>query len=106
MLLLSSEDFFSKLKKKKKKKYHHFQETYQSVESFGSRPGPTCCWFWSGSKLFAKVISRRSKENVERCKRNKNLVMGATCHAVCFLLSKSHGKTLCCHTVRRCAITR
>ena len=63
--------FFSKLKKKKKKKKknHHFQETYQSVESFGSRPGPTCCWFWSGSKLFAKVISSRSKENVEGCKR-------------------------------------
>ena len=38
-----------------------FQEHYQSDKQFGSRSGPT---FWrscSGSKLFAKVISRRQK---------------------------------------------
>ena len=29
-----------------------------SVQQFGSRSGPTFCRAWSGSKLFAKVISR------------------------------------------------
>ena len=38
-----------------------FQEHYQSVKQFGSRSGPTLCWAWSGSKLFAKIISRRQK---------------------------------------------
>ena len=37
------------------------QEYHQSVKQFGSRSGPTFCWAWSGSKLFAKVISRRQK---------------------------------------------
>ena len=36
-----------------------FQEYYQRVKQFGSRPGPIFCQAWSGSKLFAKVISRR-----------------------------------------------
>ena len=35
-----------------------FQERFQSVKHFGSRSGPTLCRSWSGSKLFAKVISR------------------------------------------------
>ena len=35
-----------------------FQEHYQSVKQFGCRSGPTFCQSWSGSKLFAKVISR------------------------------------------------
>ena len=35
-----------------------FQEYHQSVKQFGSRSGPTFCRAWSGSKLFAKVISR------------------------------------------------
>ena len=35
-----------------------FQEYYQSVKQFGSRSDPTFCRAWSGSKLFAKVISR------------------------------------------------
>ena len=38
-----------------------FQEHYQSVKQFESRSGPTFCRSWSGSKLFAKVISRRQK---------------------------------------------
>ena len=38
-----------------------FQEYHQSVKQFGSRSGPTKCRAWSGSKLFAKVISRRQK---------------------------------------------
>ena len=35
-----------------------FQEYNQSVKQFGSRSGWTFCWAKSGSKLFAKVISR------------------------------------------------
>ena len=34
------------------------QESFQSVKWFGSRAGPTECRAWSGSKLFAKIISR------------------------------------------------
>ena len=36
-----------------------FQENRQSVNQFGSRPGPTFCRAWSGPKRFAKVIRRR-----------------------------------------------
>ena len=45
---------FSKFPFKKK----IFPEHYRSVKWFGSRSGPTFCRSWSGSKLFAKVISR------------------------------------------------
>ena len=38
-----------------------FQEQYRSVTLFGSRSGPTSCGPLSGSKLFAKVISKRQK---------------------------------------------
>ena len=38
-----------------------FHEHYQSVKKFGSRSGPTFCQSSSGSKMFAKVISRRQK---------------------------------------------
>ena len=38
-----------------------FQEYHQCIKQFGSRSGPTFCRGWSGSKLFAKVISRRKK---------------------------------------------
>ena len=48
-----------------------FQEHYQSVKQFGSRSGPMFCWSLSGSKLFAKVISRQQvttgKEEVFVC---------------------------------------
>ena len=56
MLLMSSADFF-KINLFKK----FFQEYYQSVKQFGSRSGPTDCRSWSGSKLFAKVISIQQK---------------------------------------------
>ena len=36
-----------------------FHEYHQSVKQFGSRSGPT--FSWSGSKLFATVISRKQK---------------------------------------------
>ena len=39
-----------------------FQEHHQSVKQFESRPGPTFCKAWSGTKLIAKVISRRHYE--------------------------------------------
>ena len=51
---LSYADFFSKLTFQK-----FIQEYDQSVKQFGSRSGPTICRAWSGSKLFAKMISRR-----------------------------------------------
>ena len=38
-----------------------FQKHYQSVKRFRSRSGPRFCQSWSGSKLFAKVISGRQK---------------------------------------------
>ena len=38
-----------------------FQEYYQHAKLFWSRWGPTFCHSWSGSKLFAKVISRWQK---------------------------------------------
>ena len=36
-----------------------FQKYHQSVKQFESRSGPTFCWASSGSKMFAKVFSRR-----------------------------------------------
>ena len=38
--------------------YHWVTSLAQKVKWFGSRSGPTLCWSWCGSKLFAKVISR------------------------------------------------
>ena len=46
----------------------NFKEHYQSVKQFGSRSGPTFCRPWSGSKLFAKVISRWQKSPLARKK--------------------------------------
>ena len=47
-------DFFKiNFQKKTNHKY------YQSVKRFGSRSGPTFCRALSGSKLFAKIISRQ-----------------------------------------------
>ena len=48
-LLFSKLTFFQKF----------FQEHYQNVKRFGSKWGPTERRSWSGSKLFAKAISRR-----------------------------------------------
>ena len=39
-----------------------FQKYHQSIKQFGSRSGLTYCQAWSGSKLFAKIISRRHKQ--------------------------------------------
>ena len=48
-----------------------FQEHYWSVKLFGSRSGLTVsqCQAWSGSKLFAKIISRR--QNWSLCQTKK-----------------------------------
>ena len=43
-----------------------FQEHYQSVKQFGSRSGTMLCRCWSGSKLLARVISRRRKSLLTR----------------------------------------
>ena len=40
-----------------------FPQHNQFVKRFGSRSGPTFCWSWSGSKVFAKVI-RPTLKNV------------------------------------------
>ena len=51
-----------------------FQEYHQIVKQFGSRSGPTFCLAWSGSKLFAGVISRWQKfaTSRERVKQNNH----------------------------------
>ena len=41
-----------------------------SVKQFGSRSGPTFCRAWSGSKLFAKIISIRQKSPQARKELN------------------------------------
>ena len=46
-----------------------FQEHYQSVKWFEPRSGPPLCRSWSGSKLFAKVISRRQKSLLARLEK-------------------------------------
>ena len=38
-----------------------FWIAHESVQRFGSISGPALCWAWSGSKLLAKIISRRQK---------------------------------------------
>ena len=43
-----------------------FQEHYQSVKQFGSRSGPMFCLSRSGSKLLAKVMTRRQKSALAR----------------------------------------
>ena len=53
-------DFFKKF----------LQKYYQSVKQFGSRSGPTECRSWSGSKLFAKVISIGQKLQLARKELN------------------------------------
>ena len=63
MLLLLSADFFFSNKLFAKNSFSNCQH-YQSVKQFGSRSGPTFCWAWSGSKLFAKVISRQQKSQL------------------------------------------
>ena len=55
LIFLSPADFFFKINFFKTL----FQEHYQSVKQFGSRSGPTFCRSWSGSKPFAKDISRQ-----------------------------------------------
>ena len=59
MLLLSPVDLFNELSFR-----YFFREHYQSVKQVGSRSGPTFCRSWSGSKLFAKVISRRQNSSL------------------------------------------
>ena len=52
-----------------------FQVHYQSVKRFGSRAGPTFCWSWSGSKLFAKVISKWQKSPARRSWSGSKLIV-------------------------------
>ena len=57
MFLVSSADFFSKIDFLQ----IIFQKHYQSAKRFGNKSVPMFCRSWSGSKLFAKLISRRQK---------------------------------------------
>ena len=45
-----------------------------SVKQFGSRSGPRKCRSWSGSKLFAKVISRQQKPPLDRKELTRPMV--------------------------------
>ena len=64
LAFLSSADFFFKINFLKK----FFQKYHQNVKQFGPWSGPTILWAWSGSKLFAKVNSRRhsGRQRVKR----------------------------------------
>ena len=62
MIFFSSAFFFSKSTLYEK----FFQENHQGVKQFGSRSCPTICRAGSGSKLFAKVISRRQNSLLSR----------------------------------------
>ena len=79
-------NFFQKKKKKK-----CFQEYHQSVKQFGARSGPTFCWAWSGSKLFAKVMSRWQKSPLV----GKELIFVSHVPRVCrYYLEGSQGQDI------------
>ena len=59
MFLLSSVDFSMNFISK-----FSFRNKIKNVKQVGFRSGPTFCRSWSGSKLFAKVISRRQKSSL------------------------------------------
>ena len=48
-----------------------FPEIHEIVKQFGSRSGLTKCRAWSGSKLFATVISRQQKSPKLKKKKKK-----------------------------------
>ena len=52
-----------------------FQKLLQRAQRLGSTSGPTFCRFWSGFKLFAKVISRlqKSPQRVYIVSRSKHI---------------------------------
>ena len=62
-----------------------FLEYHLNVKQFGSRSGPTLCRAWSGSKLFAKVISsRHSVGNELTSDFNLNSILHSAL-ALCFI---------------------
>ena len=63
--------FFKKLSFSKNSFRNTF--SYQSVKHLGSRSGPTFCRSWSGSKLFAKVISWK-QVTMRRERMNFNMI--------------------------------
>ena len=50
-----------------------FQEHYQSVKLFGSRPDLTFCQSWYRFKLFAKAKVAASKQNVKEAMIHEGL---------------------------------
>ena len=61
-----------------------FHEHYQSVKQFGSRSGLTFCRPWSGSKRFAKLISRRQKS--QQARKELNLRCTSNLISVCIMV--------------------
>ena len=61
-----------------------FQEYHQSVKQFRSRSGLTFCRVWSGSKLFAKVVSRWQKSPlaVKELMNIWSVWLLVTCHLI------------------------
>ena len=65
-----------------------FHEHYQNVKQFGSRSEPTLCRSWSGSNLFAKIISRQLKSPIAR----KELKLSFFSY---FRVGEAHGTDTC-----------
>ena len=62
-----------------------FFQYHPDVKQFGSRSGPTFCWAWSGSKLFAKVISRQQKSALASKELNTKQLVDTTLAKVKFI---------------------
>ena len=72
-------------------KINFFENFFQEHphQQFGSRSGLTSCPSWSGSNLFAKVISRRHQEAKSYIYvLNNMLVHGKFTSFVCFVFAK------------------
>ena len=67
---------------------------HQGVKQFGSRSGPTLCRAWSGSKLFAKDISRWQKSLLAGKELNTDHLLGTTVWLKPRLRSISFGSTI------------
>ena len=53
-------------------------QNHQGVKEFRFRSGPTFCLAWSGSKLFAKVISRQQKSTLAGKELNTKQLVDTT----------------------------
>ena len=94
-------NFFKKKKKKKKntkkQKTKKLYDYCQSVKQFRPRSGPTKRRAWPGSKLFAKIITRRLKSPLAR----KELTPSCWAKFICILFYYSSivAEWMLCHPV-------